>query len=48
MIGEYYKRRLKDCTVEILNGVGHWHVTEDVDGVALIVKCFMTSGRVEN
>jgi 2-keto-4-pentenoate hydratase/2-oxohepta-3-ene-1,7-dioic acid hydratase in catechol pathway/pimeloyl-ACP methyl ester carboxylesterase len=44
----FYQRRLRDCRVEMLNGVGHWHVTEDVDGVALMVKSFLRSGVTGN
>jgi len=45
---DFYQRRLKDCRVEVMNGVGHWHVTEDADGVALLVKSFLRSGGTRN
>jgi len=38
---EAYKARLKDCKVVVLEDVGHWHVTEDVEGVAAAVKAFL-------
>lgn len=38
---EAYKARLKDCKVVVLQGVGHWHVTEDVEGVSRAVRDFL-------
>jgi pimeloyl-ACP methyl ester carboxylesterase len=38
---EIYKTKLKDCKVVVLEGVGHWHVTEDVKGVSAAVKAFL-------
>ena len=35
------KGTMKDVTLEILKGVGHWHVYEDVEGVAKAVKAFL-------
>jgi len=32
---------MKDVTVEVLKDCGHWHVYEDVDGVARAVKAFL-------
>jgi pimeloyl-ACP methyl ester carboxylesterase len=32
---------MKDVKVEILKGCGHWHVYEDVEGVAKAVKAFL-------
>ena len=33
--------RMKDCKVEVLEGVGHWHCFEDLEGVAGAVKRFL-------
>jgi len=38
---EAYKSKIGNCSVVVLPGVGHWHVTEDVDGVAAAVKAFL-------
>lgn len=38
---EAYKGKIQDCKVVVLEGVGHWHVTEDTDGVAAAVKAFL-------
>ena len=32
---------MKNVTVEVLKGCGHWHVYEDVEGVAKAVKAFL-------
>lgn len=40
-LAETYAKRLPDARVEKLEGVGHWHVTEDVDAVAGAVKGFL-------
>ena len=32
---------MKDVTVQILEGVGHWHVFEDVEGVGKAIKAFL-------
>ena len=36
-----YNKRLKDCTVVGLPQVGHWHIFEDLDSVAVAVKDFL-------
>ena len=33
--------RMKDCRVEVLKDVGHWHGVEDVEGVARVVRKFL-------
>jgi len=38
---ELYKARLKDCKIVVLPDVGHWHVTEDVEGVSAAIKAFL-------
>ncbi|KAM0558367.1 hypothetical protein ACHAPJ_005061 [Fusarium lateritium] len=38
---EQYTERIKGSKHVVLNGVGHWHVYEDVDGVAEAVKAFI-------
>ena len=32
---------MADAKVEVLEGVGHWHCFEDLDGVASAVKMFL-------
>lgn len=38
---EQYKARIKDARVVVLPDVGHWHVFEDVHGIANAVKEFL-------
>lgn len=38
---EKYASRIQDARYVVLNDVGHWHVFEDVDGVAEAVKAFL-------
>ena len=35
------EERMQMCRVEILEGVGHWHCFEDMEGVAKAVKGFL-------
>lgn len=38
---ENYRSALNDCRLTVLDEVGHWHVTEDVEGVANAVDKFL-------
>lgn len=38
---EGYRSRMPDARLEVLEGVGHWHVLEDVEGTARAVKGFL-------
>lgn len=40
-VAEGWQSRLKDAEVVVLKDVGHWHVTEDVEGVAKAVGEFL-------
>lgn len=40
-LAQKMKSIMKDVSVEILKDCGHWHVYEDVDGVASALKRFL-------
>lgn len=40
-LAETYVKRLPNAELEMVDGVGHWHVTEDVEAVARALKGFL-------
>ncbi|KIW87893.1 uncharacterized protein Z519_11477 [Cladophialophora bantiana CBS 173.52] len=40
-LAESYAKRLPDATLEVLEGVGHWHVTEDIAAVTRVLRGFL-------
>ncbi|KAJ0419182.1 hypothetical protein BJY00DRAFT_324529 [Aspergillus carlsbadensis] len=40
-LAEGYVKRMRDARLEILQGVGHWHVLEDLDGTVGAIKRFL-------
>ncbi|KUL89181.1 hypothetical protein ZTR_03784 [Talaromyces verruculosus] len=40
-VAENYLRRLPNGRLEVLDGVGHWHVLEDLEVTAKVIKTFL-------
>ncbi|EXJ65962.1 uncharacterized protein A1O5_10938 [Cladophialophora psammophila CBS 110553] len=41
VLAESYAKRLPDAKLKVLEGVGHWHVTEDVGTVTTALRGFL-------